>query len=218
MTGGNTAAAKISGNAAAGTDVKVCGSFGPSGKIVMTGETPQEELAAAFAETAAALARGGAEAIVLETFNELAEARIALKAAKEATGLPVVVSMAFAYGPHKAATMMGETPAALAALAEADGADAVGANCGVGPESYVRVARLLREATDLPIWVKPNAGLPVVEGGKTTFPMGPAEFASFVPKLLDAGASFLGGCCGTTPDHIRAIRRAVDQPTETGTT
>ena len=205
------AAARISTRAAESTDAKVFGSFGPTGKIVMMGQTPEGDLFDAFAETVEALARGGAEAIVLETFNELAEAQIALKAAKRACRLPIVVSMAFAYGPDKAATMMGETPADLAAMAEADGADAVGANCGVGPDAHVRVARMLREATDLPIWIKPNAGLPVLQDGKTTFPMGPAELASYVPALLDAGASFLGGCCGTTPDHIRAIRRAVDQ-------
>ncbi|KPK86808.1 MAG: hypothetical protein AMJ81_00255 [Phycisphaerae bacterium SM23_33] len=205
------AAAVISTRAAKGTGTKVFGSFGPTGKIVMTGDVPEEDFYAAFAETAEGLARGGAEAIVLETFNELAEAEIALKAAKQASGLPVVVSMVFAYGPDKAATMMGETPADLAAMAQAGGADAIGANCGVGPEPYVAVARMLREASELPIWIKPNAGLPVLKDGRTSFPMGPEEFASFVPKLVEAGANFIGGCCGTTPKHIRAIRKAVDE-------
>ena len=205
------AAAVISTKAAKGTDVKVFGSFGPTGKIVMTGEVPRDQIAAAFAETTTALAAGGADALVLETFNELAEAQIALRAAKQARGLPVVVCMAFACGRDKTATMMGDTPADLAEMAGANGADAVGANCGVGPDAYVRVAAMLREATDLPIWIKPNAGLPVVAGGKTIFPMGPGEFASFVPGLIDAGADFIGGCCGTTPDHIRAIRKAVDE-------
>lgn len=125
------AAARIAAKAAEGTDVKVFGSFGSTGKIVMMGDVPQEELSVAFAETSLALARGGAEAIVLETFNELAEAEIALQAVKKACDLPVVVSMAFAYGSDKSATMMGDTPADLAAMAEANGADAVGANCGV---------------------------------------------------------------------------------------
>ena len=205
------AAAGIARKAAAGTDVKVFGSFGPSGKIVMMGEVAEEDLAAAFAETAGALARGGAEAVVLETFNELAEAEIALRAVKKTCDLPVVVSMAFAYGPEKSATMMGNTPADLAAIAEANGADAVGANCGVGPDAYVGVAAMLREATDLPIWIKPNAGLPVVADGKTTFPMGPEEFASFVPQLIAAGAHFIGGCCGCGPDHIRAVRAAANR-------
>jgi len=204
------AAARISRKAADGTDAKVFGSFGPSGKIVMMGEVSEGELAAAFAETAVALARGGAEAIVLETFNELAEAEIALKAVRAACDLPIVVSMAFAYGAERSATMMGSSPADLAAMAEANGAAAVGANCGVGPAGYLRVAKMLRAATGLPVWIKPNAGLPVVKDGKTTFPMGPGEFASFVPQLIAAGANFIGGCCGTRPEHIRAIRKAVD--------
>jgi 5-methyltetrahydrofolate--homocysteine methyltransferase len=203
------AAATVSKRAVEGTDVKVFGSFGPTGKIVMMGEVREDELAAAFAETAEALARGGADAIVLETFNELAEAEIAVKAVKEVCKLPVVVSMAFAYGPDKSATMMGETPEQLAKMVEAVGADAVGANCGVGPQSYVKVARMLAEATELPVWIKPNAGLPVLKDGQTVFPMGPEEFASFVPELVRAGAKFIGGCCGTTPEHIRAIRKAV---------
>jgi len=204
------AAAAISCRAAEGTDVKVFGSFGTTGKIVMMDDVPREQLAAAFAETAEALARGGAEAIVLETFNELAEAEIALKATRKACGLPVIVSLVFAHGPDSVATMMGNLPADLAAMAEAEGAAAVGANCGVGPAEVVPVARMLREATDLPVWIKPNAGLPVVADGRTTFPVGPEEFASFVQPLIEAGANFIGGCCGTTPDHIRAVRQAVD--------
>ncbi len=203
------AAARISRKAAGGTDVKVFGSFGPTGKIVMMDEVEEAELFAAFAETADALARGGADAIVLETFNELAETEIALKAVKSVCDLPVVISMAFAYGPEKSVTMMGNTPADLGSMAEANGAAAVGANCGIGPAEYVRVTEMLRAATDLPVWIKPNAGLPVVKDGVTTFPMGPDEFASFVPQLIDAGADFIGGCCGCGPQHIRAFRKAV---------
>jgi len=194
----------------AGNRAKVFASLGPSGKIVMMGEVPEDKLTAAFAEAAEALHWGGADAIVLETFNELAEARIALRAAKEAAGLPVIVSMTFASGPGKTRTMMGDSPEDLAGMAREEGADAVGANCGCGPDNYVKVAGLLRAATDLPVWIKPNAGLPQVAGGRTVFPMGPDEFAAFAPRLLDAGADFVGGCCGTTPDHIRTLRAAVD--------
>ena len=204
------AAATISRRATAGTDVKVFGSFGPSGKILMTGEVSEEELFAAFAQTAEALAWGAADAIVLETFTELAQAKVALAAARKACDLPVVVSMSFDSGPDKAHTMMGAKPGDLAALAGTGGAAAVGANCGIGPAEAIPVCQMLRRATDLPIWIKPNAGLPVVRMQTTTFPIGPDEFASFVPALIDAGANFIGGCCGTTPDHIRAIRQAVD--------
>jgi len=191
-------------------DVKIFASLGPTGKIVMMEEVSKEELSAAFGEAAEAMAWGGADAIVLETFNELAEARIALQAVRKATDIPVVVSLTFASGPDKTATMMGDKPADLAKMAEAEGAAAVGANCGVGPDNYVAVARMLRDATDLPVWIKPNAGLPVVDKkGRTTFPMSPPEFAAFVPKLIAAGANFIGGCCGTTPAHIEAVRAAV---------
>jgi len=204
------AGARIS-RKAAGDLVKVFASVGPSGLIVMTGDVPQEHISQAFAEAAAALAHGGAHAIVLESFNELEELVIALKAVKKATNLPVVASMTFSAGPDKTRTMMGNAPGDLARAAGECGADAVGANCGVGPESYVRVAELLQAATDLPVWIKPNAGLPVVKDGRTVFAMGPEEFASFVPKLIDAGADFIGGCCGTTPEHVRAVLAAAGQ-------
>jgi methionine synthase I (cobalamin-dependent) len=203
--------AAASRRAAAGKAM-VFGSIGPTGKIVMMNEVPEEQLELAFAEAATALAHGGVDAIVLETFNELDELEIALRAVKEATQLPVVASMTFASGPQQTATMMGNTPADLAHLAQELGADAVGANCGHGPEGYIRVAELLRAATSLPVWIKPNAGLPqVAADGTTTVPMGPAEFAGFAARLVAAGANFLGGCCGSTPRHISALRNAIDE-------
>ncbi len=205
------AGAAISRKAVKGTDVKVFGSFGPSGRIVMMEEVDRDELSAAFSETALALARGGADAIVLETFRDIEEAQIALVAVKAACILPVVVSFVFAYGPEKTMTMMGNSPAQLAAMAEKFGADAIGANCGIGPESYIQVTKMLREATELPIWIKPNAGIPQIRNGQTIFPMEPGKFAWFADRLVDAGANFIGGCCGCGPEHIRAIRDVVDK-------
>lgn len=192
-----------------GRDVKVFASIGPTGLVVMMGDKPREAIASAFAEAAEAVAFGGADAIVLESFGELDEIAIALEAVKKKSGLPVVVSMTFSSGPDKAHTMMGNKPADLAALASRAGADAVGANCGVGPENYVQVAALFRAACDLPIWIKANAGLPQMTREGPRFPMGPAEFAAFVPKLVSAGANLIGGCCGTTPEHIRAVVQAI---------
>ena len=189
----------------------VFASIGPTGKMVMMGDVGESELAEAFAESARATARGGADAVVLESFAELAELKIALQAVRGACDLPIVVSMTFASGPEGTATMMGDSPGDLAAAAEAGGAACVGANCGAGPANFVKVARLLGQATDLPVWIKANAGLPQMVEGKTTFPMGPDEFAAYVPPLIDAGARFLGGCCGTGPEHIRAVRSALDQ-------
>jgi 5-methyltetrahydrofolate--homocysteine methyltransferase len=195
---------------AGGDQVAVFASIGPTGKIVMMGDVPPEEIHAAFAEQAAALARGGADAILCETFAELDELKLAIQAAREKTDLPVLASMTFDSGPDKTRTMMGTSPADLAGMALEAGASAVGANCGAGPENYVRIARMLSEASDLPVWIKPNAGLPVARDGQTVFPMGPDQFAEFVPALIAAGANFIGGCCGTTPEHVRRIRKSVN--------
>ena len=123
--------------------------------------------------------------------------------------------MTFSSGPDKTSTMMGNTPGDLARVVEACGGDAVGANCGVGPDNYVKVAGMLRAATTLPVWIKANAGLPQLDAdGKTVFPMTPAAFAECVEPLIDAGADFIGGCCGTTPEHIAAVRAKLDELTQ----
>lgn len=205
------ASARIARQAAAGTDVKVFGSMGPTGEIVMMGEVLPSRLSGAFAEAAEALAWGGADAIVIETFSELAELRLALEAVRKACDLPVVACMTFSAGPDNAMTSMGNKPAELARLARSAGAAAVGANCGSGPDKLLPVVRQLREACDLPIWVKPNAGLPVLRDRKTVFPMDSREFAAWTGKLIAAGATFVGGCCGTTAEHIRAVRKLVDE-------
>ena len=202
-------AVEIARRAAEGTAARVFGSFGPSGSLLLMEQTTEAELAAAFAETASGLAAGGAEAIVLETFNDLDEARIAVTAVQSVCELPIVLSMAFAFGPQRMATMMGQTPEDLAVLAASCGIAAIGANCGVGPDLAVGLARRLRLASPLPVWIKPNAGLPVLREGRTVFPVGPQEFAGYAPAIRDAGGNFIGGCCGTGPDHIRAIRRAL---------
>ena len=195
---------------AAGDRAAVFASIGPTGKIVMMDEVPRERIYEAFAEQAAGCARGGADAIVCETFSELDELLLAVSAARERTHLPVVACMTFDSGPDRCSTMMGTTPEDLARAAVEAGAAAVGANCGGGPEHFVPVARRLRKTTALPIWLKPNAGLPLVRDGQTVFPMGPEAFARFVPEMIAAGANFIGGCCGTTPEHIRAVRAAID--------
>lgn len=203
----NRAGAAIS-KQAAGDRAKVFASIGPSGKMLMAGETSEEELREAFAEQASALCAGGADALVVETMSDLAEARIALEAAKT-TGLPVVACMVYDSGRNKDRTMMGVTPEQAAAeLAEA-GADVIGANCGCGIEGYVGIARRLRAATPRPVWIKPNAGLPELVGGKTVWRMTAAEFAAYVPQLVEAGTNFIGGCCGTGPDFIRAVAEAL---------
>ena len=200
----NEAGARISKQAAAGRAL-VFASIGPSGKMLMSGDVTAGELSAAFAEQAAALAAGGADALVVETMADLAEAVLAVRAAK-ATGLPVVASMVFDSGKDKDRTMMGTTPEqAAAGLIEA-GADVIGSNCGQGIAGFVKIcARFKAAANGRPIWIKGNAGLPKMVDGKAVYETTPQEFAAFVPALIQAGANFIGGCCGTSPDFIREI-------------
>jgi methionine synthase I (cobalamin-dependent) len=196
---------------AANGHARVFASMGPSGKLLLSGEVTADELRAAFAEQAQALAKAGADALVIETMSDLDEARLALSAARE-TGLPVVTCMVFDSGKQRDRTMMGGTPEQTAqALAEA-GADVVGANCGQGIEGFVAICKRLRAATDRPIWIKPNAGLPTVVDGQARYHTTPQEFAAHVPELIQAGASFVGGCCGTGPEFITALRTQLRKP------
>jgi len=199
----NRAGAEIS-RRAVGTKAKVFASIGPTGKLLLTGEVTEQALRAAFEEQAVALAAGGADGLVVETMADLAEAQIAVRAAKT-TGLPVVGCMVFDSGKNKDRTMMGTTPEqAAVGLAEA-GADVIGANCGQGIAGFLLICARFRAATDLPIWVKGNAGLPQMVDGKARYTTAPEEFAAFMPQLIQQGASFIGGCCGTDPHFIRAV-------------
>jgi methionine synthase I (cobalamin-dependent) len=183
----------------------VFASMGPTAKMLLTGETSPEELADVFGEQARALADARAEALVVETMSDLEEAKVALAAVK-ATGLPAIVCLVFDAGRDKDRTLMGATPEQVARELTEAGADVIGANCGVGIERYVPVCRRLRAATDRPLWIKANAGLPTVEEGRVAYLTTAADFAAHAPALREAGADFIGGCCGTTPDFIRALR------------
>ena len=182
----------------------VFASIGPTGKMLLSGEMSSEEASAAFAAQSQSLAAAGADALLIETMSDIAEARLAVGAAR-LTGLPVIVSFAFDSGKNKDRTMMGATPEAVAVAMVEAGADAVGANCGVGVELAVPICRRLREVCDLPLWIKPNAGLPTLEGSGLRYATTAEFFASHYTALRDAGASFLGGCCGSTPEFIRAL-------------
>jgi methionine synthase I (cobalamin-dependent) len=199
----NRSGAEIS-RRAAGDRAYVFASIGPTGKMLMMGEVTEDDLREAFTEQASALTAGGAHAIVIETMSDLAEAKIAVAAAV-ATGLPVVASMVFDSGKNLDRTMMGTTPEQAAKeLAEA-GADVIGANCGRGIEAYEPVCKRLRAATSLPIWIKPNAGLPDVVGGRIVYRTKAGDFAQHVPAIVKAGAQFIGGCCGTGPEFIQEV-------------
>lgn len=185
----------------------VFASIGPTGKMLLSGEVSREQVSAAFAAQARSLAEAGADALLVETMIDIEEARLAVKAAR-LTALPVIVSFAFDSGKNKDRTMMGATPEAVAAAMEEAGASAIGANCGVGVEQAVPICRRLHEATQLPIWMKPNAGLPTMDGGTIRYDTTAEFFASHYSALCDAVASFVGGCCGSTPDFVRALVKA----------
>lgn len=205
----NRRGAELAREAVGNRDALVAGSIGPSGKIMAVREATPEQLLPVFAEQAKALAMGGADVIVLETFSETAEIVLALKAVKDATSLPVIASMSFDSGPQHTRTMMGAKAEQCAAALDDAGADVVGCNCGSGIEHILPAVVALRGATGLPLWVKPNAGMPELEDGKAVYRQTPEDFAAHVPQLIEAGANIIGGCCGSGPDHIRRVARLV---------
>jgi len=196
------------GQASSGTlfqrAVKVFASIGPSGKMLMMGQVTEGELRAAFSQHARTCAEASADGIVIETMSDPAEAALAIAAARE-TGLPVVACMTFDAGADKDRTLTGATPERAAEVLAAAGADVIGSNCGHGIDDMVKVCRRLHAATDRPVWIKANAGLPELVGGEIVYRQTPAQFAAYAPQLVEAGASFVGGCCGTSPEFIRAV-------------
>lgn len=193
---------------AAADQAYVFASIGPSGKMLIGGEIEANTLRQAFDEQAQAMADAGANAIVVETMAELEEAELAVQAAL-ATGLPVVACVVFDSGADLDRTMMGVTPEQAAEHLTRVGAHVIGANCGQGIAGYVDICQRLRASTDRPLWIKANAGIPEVIDGEVVYKTTPQEFAAYGPALVEAGASFIGGCCGTSPEFIAAMRQAV---------
>ncbi|MBN2275238.1 MAG: homocysteine S-methyltransferase family protein [Bacteroidales bacterium] len=206
----NQRAAELS-RKAAGKEKIVIGSVGPTGKILMTGEVTEEELYEAFKEQSIALAKGGVDAIVVETMSDLDEARIAVNAARENTACEIICTMTFEKtmtGEYR--TMMGVTPAEMVHTLKKTGLDIIGANCGNGIEGMTFIVKEIRLSDkDIPVLIHANAGMPVYHEGKTVFPETPEQMAAFVPSLVKAGANIIGGCCGTTPQHILRISETI---------
>ena len=205
----NQAGVALSKNGA-GDRALVFASIGPSGRMLITGEVTENDLSDAYTSQANTLSQAGADGLVIETMTDMVEAGIAVKAAKK-TGLPVVACMVFDSGRHKDRTMMGNTIEDAVKELSSSGADAVGANCGQGIEGFVPICKQLHDATDLPVWIKPNAGLPEMVNGKTVYQNSINEFLQYVPELISSGAKFIGGCCGTNNEFIKALRHTVAQ-------
>jgi 5-methyltetrahydrofolate--homocysteine methyltransferase len=201
----NRLGAEISKEAARGRCL-VFGSIGPTGEFMKPlGTATETDMVRCFAEQVKALLAGGLDGIVIETMTDLAEAKAALRAARENTSLPVVVCMTFDKKRSGYATLMGVRPGQAASELEKAGADIVGANCGAGIDNMIEVAQLIRQSTPLAIWCKPNAGLPEFVDGNTVYRETPEEMASRLRAIVEAGASIVGGCCGTSPAHIQAF-------------
>ena len=188
----------------------VLGSIGPTGEFLEPlGPVSQAEMLEAFTEQAVALEEGGADGVVIETMTALDEAKLAIKAAKENTNLAVMCTMTFDPGPRGFFTMMGVTPKQSVQELENAGADVVGANCGNGIEVMVQVAEELRGATDGYLLLHSNAGIPQFKDGEIIYPESPEFMAQRFKALAGLGINILGGCCGTGPEHIRALALAL---------
>jgi 5-methyltetrahydrofolate--homocysteine methyltransferase len=185
----------------------VLGDMGSTGKMLKPyGDLSEDDAYAAFKEQATILAEGGVDGLIVETMFDLREALCALRAAKEVIDLPVITSIAFNTLKNGGRTIMGNSARDCAqALTEA-GACAVGANCGsLDPFQMAEIVSKMREATSLPVLAQPNAGKPRLVENRTVFDMSPSDFAAGIYECMQAGARLLGGCCGTSPGHIRAM-------------
>lgn len=200
----NLAAVKIAKSAG---NVKVAGSIGPTGKFISPlGDLDFETAYKIFSEQAQALAEGGADFIIVETCIDIQEMRAALLAIHDICNLPVICQLSYS---EDGRTVTGTSPQEAAIILDSMGADIIGVNCSLGPEQLLPVVKILAENTNKPISVQPNAGMPYLENGITKFPMDAKTFGSYGKKLVEAGASYLGGCCGTTPEHIRELAENV---------
>ena len=206
----NEAAAAIS-RKAAGDDCWVIASIGPTGEMLITEDVTEEELYEAFKTQAVAFEKGGADAACIETMSDVGEARQAIRAVKENTDLEIICTFTFEKnirGEYR--TMMGVDPITAMDAAIEAGADIVGANCGNGIERMIEIVGMMRaNNAGVPILVHANAGLPHNENGVDVFPETPEDMAALAPRLAAAGANIIGGCCGTTPAHINAMKAAL---------
>jgi len=208
----NEAAARLS-KEVAGDNRWVIGSVGPTGKMLVMGDVTEEELYDAFKTQVIALEKGGADAICIETMSDIDEALLAIRAAKENTQLEVICTFTFdSIGENEYRTMMGISPAEAAIACVNAGADIIGTNCGNGLKNMINIVAQMREVVpDIPVLVHANAGLPEIRNGETVYPETPEQMRELVPQIIKAGANIIGGCCGTTPEHIAVIKEIINK-------
>jgi len=205
----NRKGASLTKSAGGGSYI-TAGDMGPTGRMVFMGELSEEDVEDVYFKQAQALKEGGADILLLETFTDLTEVSAALKGAVK-TSLPVICTLTYdkmADGSYR--TVMGHSPQDVIPVLESIGVSAIGANCGAGIDQYVDLAEQICSISSVPVWIKANAGLPVLKDNKVCYPMGADEYSAFVKSLLEAGVSVIGGCCGTGPDHIRGIVKEIE--------
>ncbi len=190
----------------------ISGSCGPSGRLLKPyGDTGEEELYKNYERQITSLINAGVDVICIETMTDLKEAEIAIQVVREiSSSIPVMATMTFDPTPKGFYTVMGVSIEDAAKRLESAGADIVGSNCGNGIENMIKIAREFKKHTNIPIIVQPNAGIPEIKEGKSVYPESPQFMAEKARELVKIGISIIGGCCGTTPDHIRAIRDMID--------
>lgn len=196
---------------AVGPDQYILGDMSSTGKLLEPyGDLKESAAYEAFAEQAVLLAEGGADGFIIETMTDLKEALCALRACKEVSTLPVIVTMAFSSPQNGGRTIMGNAARECATALTEAGAQAVGANCGeIDPFQMAEIVSAMRSGTDLPLLAKPNAGRPRMVDHKTVFDMSPPEFVTGIMECISAGATMVGGCCGTSPEHLCALADAI---------
>ena len=189
----------------------VIGSIGPTGEFLEpNGTATEQEMLDVFCEQARGLADGGVDCFCIETMSDMMEMSLAIRACKKTTGLPVFASLTFDQGPRGFFTMFGITPVGAVEQMSKAGADVVGSNCGITIAQMIDIIAAMRQATDKPIITHVNAGIPKIINGRIVYPDTPDYMANLYPKLVEAGAGIVGGCCDTTPEHIRAIANVLN--------
>ncbi len=196
---------------AAGDNAYVAGSVGPTGLVLMMGEVSDEQVITVYKEQIQGLLEGGIDIVAVETMTDIEEACLAVQAAKELTNNPLIATLTFEPGKHGFHTVMGNTVETVVRRLEEAGVDATGSNCGTGIDTMIDIIAEMRKHTKLPLLAEPNAGLPEIEEGKIVYRESAEFMASKVPDLLAAGARLIGGCCGTTFEHIRLFRRILTE-------
>ena len=188
-------------------DAFVALDIGPTGKLLEPlGDLPFERAVELFGEVVRYGSRAGADLVLIETMSDSYEAKAAVLAARENCSLPVCITVTF---DEKGKLLTGGSVDSTVALLEGLRVDALGVNCGLGPEQMIPIVRRLTEVCSVPVIVNPNAGLPRTEGGRTVYNVGPEEFAGWMEKIAEMGVQAVGGCCGTTPEHIRLTAERV---------